>query len=155
MDRTRHMRDRGINEWKITKTDPGRVILVDEAGQLFRPNGDTGVQKRIITAFDTFTYQMRKCGYVIVACTQQPNLKAIPIRHGFTFGIAHRQGTPLGYQQVTKLQLDFPPLALGVPGLCYITSGGKRVARTQYMPEVLPKLSHARQVNEARIPAMR
>jgi len=152
VERTKHMRDRGINEWKITKTDPGRVILLDEAGQLFRPNVDPKIKKRLITACDTFTYQTRKCGYVFVACTQQPNLKDIPIRHGFTYGIAHRQSVPLGYQQVTKLQLDFPPLALGVPGLCYITSGGKRVARTVHMPEVLPQLSNARQINDRRIP---
>jgi len=144
VERANWMREHGINEWKITRTDPGRVILIDEAGQLFRPGVPKATRDRIQTAVDTMTYQLRKCGYVVVACTQQPNLDAIPIRHGFTYGVAHRQGTALGYRQVTKLDLDYPPLALGVPGLCYITSGGKRIARTSFMPEVLPRIGGAR-----------
>lgn len=154
MERTQDMRRFGINEWKITTTDPGRVILIDEAGQLFRPNVAKATKDRIVSAIDTMTYQFRKCGYVVVACTQQPNLNNIPIRHGLTYGIAHHQGSMKGYQQVTKLDLDYPPLATGVQGLCYITTGGKRIARTQYMPTVLPKLRHGREVNETRIPAL-
>ena len=93
MERAHYMRERGLNEWKITKTDPGRIMLLDEAGQLFRPNVPKATKDRIISAVDTGTFQLRKCGYVFVACTQQPNLTSIPIRHGFTFGIAHRQET--------------------------------------------------------------
>ena len=91
MERAHWMRERGLNEWKITKTDPGRIMLLDEAGQLFRPNVPKATKDRIISPVDTGTFQLRKCGYVFVACTQQPNLTSIPIRHGFTFGIAHRQ----------------------------------------------------------------
>ena len=42
-------RERGINEWKITKTDPGRIMLLDEAGQLFRPNVPKATKDRIIS----------------------------------------------------------------------------------------------------------
>src|SRR5215207_2915637 len=89
MERTTYMRERGVNEWKITTKDPGRIVLIDEAGQLFRPNVAKATKDRIVSAIDTMTYQFRKCGYVVVACTQQPNLNAIPIRHGLTLGIAH------------------------------------------------------------------
>jgi hypothetical protein len=152
MERTKWMREHGVNEWKITKTDPGRVILLDEAGQLFRPNVDGTVKKRIISAIDTMTYQFRKCGYIVVACTQQPNLASIPIRHGFTLGIAHHLPTTLAYQQVTKIQLDYPPLPIGIQGLCYTTTTGKRMVRTQYMPTVLPNLGGAK--NPFRMPSL-
>ena len=70
MERTRHMRDRGINEWKITKTDPGRVILLDEAGQLFRPNVDPKVKKRMISPA---TPSPTKCANAATSSSPAPN----------------------------------------------------------------------------------
>ena len=49
MERAHWMRERGLNEWKITKTDPGRIMLLDEAGQLFRPNVPKATKDRIIS----------------------------------------------------------------------------------------------------------
>lgn len=153
LERAKYMRKKGINEWKITTSDPGRIIVVDEAGQLFRENIDAKIKKRIIGSCDTITYQLRKCGYVFVACTQQPNLSAVPIRHGLTFGIAHVMNSLKEYQQVTKRDLLFPMLPPGVPGLCYITTGGRRVARTQYMPAVLPDLGKGRELVDGFMPS--
>ena len=133
MERTKHMRGRGINEWKITKSDPGRVILIDEAGQLFRPNVDPKIKKRIISAVDTMTYQFRKCGYVVVACTQQPNLNAIPIRHGFT-SESPIVKAPVGYQQVTKLNWISRPSPSASPALLY-HHRRKRVAAPNTCPK--------------------
>ena len=68
----------GIKEWKITPEQPARVILIDEAGQLFRKNVAAKVKNRVIGAIDTLTYQSRKCGYVVVACTQHSQLGSDP-----------------------------------------------------------------------------
>lgn len=138
-ERTDEMRKMGINEWHITPDAPARVILIDEAGQLFRRNVPTGIKNRVIGAIDTIAYQSRKCGYVLVVCTQHANVDAIPIRHGLTHGVAHRMGSQLGYEQVTKNGRDMPPLAKGVRGLAYMSGYGKRVLRTQRV-DVLERL---------------
>jgi hypothetical protein len=151
-DRTTDMRKLGIREWRITPEHPARVILIDEAGQLFRKNVGRKITSRVIGAVDTLTYQSRKCGYVVVACTQHSNLDQIPIRHGLTFGVAHRMKTRLGYEQVTGNGLDMPPLPRGVQGLAYMSGQGKRILRTQW----IPKLERYREpviLNSARIPA--
>jgi Zonular occludens toxin (Zot) len=139
MDRTEYMRQHSIKEWIITPNAPGRVILLDEAGQLFRPNIPKRTQNRIVGAIDTMTYQLRKCGYVVVACTQHSNLSQIPIRHGLTLGVAHRMKTQLGYEQVTGNGMDMPHLAPRVKGLAYMSGYNKRILRTQWIPR-LPHL---------------
>jgi hypothetical protein len=72
-----------IKEWTITRDDPARVILVDEAGQLFRPN-TLARSKTDRRGYRHVDVSVRKCGYVVVACTQHSNLSRIPIRHGLT-----------------------------------------------------------------------
>lgn len=152
-ERTDEMKKMGVNEWTITPDSPGRVILIDEAGQLFRPNIKKRIRDRVVGAIDTLTYQSRKCGYVVVACTQLANLEAIPIRHGLNFGIAHRMQNPLGYYQVTRNSMDMPPLPRSVPGLAYMSGRGKRVLRTQHV-ETLDRLYTPAPVEvvEARMP---
>ena len=152
-DRTEQMRKLGLREWHITKDDPARVLLIDEAGQLFRKNVTPKVKNRVIGAIDTLTYQSRKCGYVVVACTQHSNIDQIPIRHGLTFGVAHRMKNQLGYEQVTGNGMDMPPLPRGVRGLAYMSGHMKRVLRTQY----IPKLERVREpviVNSVRMPTI-
>jgi hypothetical protein len=151
--RTEDMRKLGLREWKITPSDPARVILIDEAGQLFRKNVSTAVKNRVIGAIDTLTYQSRKCGYVVVACTQHSNVDQIPIRHGLTFGVAHRMKNQLGYYQVTGNSMDMPPLARGVKGLAYMSGHNKRILRTQHVPK-LERLRPPVTPNEDRMPAV-
>jgi hypothetical protein len=151
-ERTELMRQRSIKEWTITKEDPARVILIDEAGQLFRPNIKPAIKNRVIGAIDTLTYQSRKCGYVVVACTQHSNLSQIPIRHGLTLGIAHRMKNQLGYEQVTGNGMDMPPLPRGVRGLAYMSGYNKRVLRTQWIPK-LERIREPVIVNSHRMPA--
>jgi len=152
-DRTELMRQRSIREWTITKDGPARVILIDEAGQMFRKNVAPKVKNRVIGAIDTLTYQSRKCGYVVVACTQHSNLDQIPIRHGLTLGIAHRMKNQLGYEQVTGNGMDMPPLPRGVRGLAYMSGYNKRVLRTQHIPG-LQRVRPPVIVNTARIPRL-
>jgi len=152
-DRTEQMRKLGLREWKITRDDPARVILIDEAGQLFRKNVSPRVKNRVIGAIDTLTYQSRKCGYVLVACTQHSNIDQIPIRHGLTFGVAHRMKNQLGYEQVTGNGMDMPPLPRGVRGLAYMSGHNKRVLRTQYIPK-LERVVTPVVVNNARMPVV-
>jgi S-DNA-T family DNA segregation ATPase FtsK/SpoIIIE len=149
--RTSDMRRMGMKEWVITTQQPARVILIDEAGQLFRKNVAASVKNRVIGAIDTLTYQSRKCGYVVVACTQHSNLDQIPIRHGLTFGVAHRMKTQHGYEQVTGNGWDMPPLPRGVQGLAYMSGQGKRILRTQFIPR-LQRYREPIIVNSARMP---
>ena len=138
-ERTDEMKLLGINEWIIGPGDKAaRVILIDEAGQMFRKNVPTAIKNRVIGAIDTLTYQSRKCGYVVVACTQLANIDAIPVRHGLNFGVAHRMQNPLGYYQVTRNSMDMAPLPRGVPGLAYMSGRGKRILRTQFKDRLEP-----------------
>jgi hypothetical protein len=151
-ERSIYMRKMGIREWVITPKDPGRVILFDEVGQMFRKNVAPAVRNRAIGYVDTLTMQSRKCGYVVVVCTQHANVDAIPIRHGLTFGVCHRMRSPLGYYQVTGNSMDMPHLPRRVSGLAYMSGHNKRILRTQY----IPKLERVREpvvLNEARIPS--
>jgi hypothetical protein len=151
-ERSNWMRLHGVKEWEITKTDPARVILIDEAGQLFRPNISPALRNRIIGAVDTLTFQSRKCGYVVVACTQQTNVDALKIRHGLTMGVCHWMNSIHSYQQVLGGMLgDWPPL-LPVKGLAYMKGMGKRILRTQYVP-TLGRPREPIIVNSARMPA--
>ena len=152
-DRTERMRKLGLKEWTITKDEPGRVILIDEAGQMFRKNVSTAVKNRVIGAVDTLTYQSRKCGYVVVACTQHSNLDQIPIRHGLTLGVSHRMKNQLGYFQVTGNSMDMPPLARGVKGLAYMSGYNKRILRTQHVAR-LERLRDPVEIVEERMPRL-
>jgi len=161
-ERTLWMKKMGVNEFTITKTDPGRVILIDEAGQMFRAHVEKRIRDRVLGLIETLTMQSRKCGYTVVACTQLANVESVPIRHGLTFGVAHRMQTPLGYYQVTRNSMDMPALPRKqlsehdpAQGLFYMSGHNKRVGKTQYIPtERLKPMQEPVIVNSARIPKL-
>ena len=71
-----------------TPESPRQVLIIDEAGELFRQDRKT--RESIINDLNAILATGRACGYIVWAMTQNPRVDSLPIRHGFTQSICLR-----------------------------------------------------------------
>lgn len=67
---------------------PRRLLIIDEAGELFRQDRKT--RETVRADLQSLLSMGRACGYIVWAMTQDPRVENLPIRAGFTQCICMR-----------------------------------------------------------------
>lgn len=71
-----------------TVDSPRRLLVIDEAGEIFRQDHKT--RETLRADLQSLLSMGRACGYIVWAMTQDPRMENFPVRNGFTQCICMR-----------------------------------------------------------------
>jgi hypothetical protein len=65
-----------------SKKHPRRIVICDEGASMARPGTTLATRQRIVGAFLNLCDQGAGAGFTVITCTQHPDVKKVPWRHG-------------------------------------------------------------------------
>lgn len=95
------------------QSDPLHVVMIDELAVLTAYSSDRELQRRSETAINLLCSQGRACGFMVVACLQDPRKEVIPSRGLFT------QMVGLRLKDVSETSMVLGDVALDSGALCH------------------------------------